>query len=329
MFEQLLFTIAIIARLSDSSLADALETAEDHYIVPTVTAAPAEASAQEHTDAFEWRIMPDLRTTAKPPLPKDKDRGPELQAKSALVMDVETQRILWQYYPDDQRSVASITKLMTALTWFDNQPTDGLNAVYTMSARENTIEGKELNLPLGEKLTTLNLLRSSIVGSDNDTALALAHSTPLTDDEFIQKMNRKAKAIGMTHTTFVDPTGLSDDNVSTAYDIALLAKHAFYNPQIQQPAQMKQHDQRTVESNMLTRVRTTNKLLYDPSVQIVGGKTGYTIQAGYCVVVQVREPTSKRDMIVVILGAPTDNGRFTEAKKLIEWTTQHYAWPTH
>lgn len=323
MFEQLVVTIAIISRLSDSSLSDAFLQSQSAYIVPTV-----EESVAGDRDAFSWQIQPQFRVQAEPPVPiNHTDHGPQLHAKSAIVMDVDTQRVLWQLNPDEQRSIASLTKLMTALVWFDHRPAEGLEAVYTLTEKENTRDGKELNLPSGEKLRAFDLLRSSIVGSDNDTALALARSSGLSDEAFVASMNHKARSLGMTRSVFVDPTGLRGDNIATVRDVAVLARHAFFNPHIQEPAQMKEHLQETVDSHLFTRVRTTNRLLFDPSVQIVGGKTGYTRDAGYCVALQVQEPNSGRDIIVVVLGAESDFSRFTEAKQLIDWTVAHYEWP--
>lgn len=188
--------------------------------------------------------------------------------------------------------------------------------------------GKELNLPEGEKLKAFDLLRSSIVGSDNDTALALAHTTGFSDQVYVGLMNEKARALSMKKSTFVDQTGLSAQNVSTPHDIARLAREAFSVPEIQQPAKMSEHRQETVDSHRLTRVFTTNKLLYDSELQLIGGKTGYTEEAGYCLVVQARVPNTDREVIVVVLGAPTEQGRFDEAKKVLLWTFSHYAWPS-
>lgn len=318
MFEQLVVTIAIISRLSDTSLSDAFLQSQSEYIVPTVA----------ESDTFSWQIQPQVRVEAEPPISiNQSDHGPQLHADSAIVMDVETQRLLWQLNPDEPRSIASLTKLMTALVWFDHQPAEGLDAVYTLTEKENTRDGKELNLPSGSTLRAFDLLRSSIVGSDNDTALALARSSGVTDEAFVARMNHKARSLGMEHSTFVDPTGLRGENIATVRDVAVLARHAFANPHIQEPAQMKEHLQETVDSQIFTRVRTTNRLLFDPTVQVVGGKTGYTRDAGYCVALQIREPDSGRDIIVVVLGADSDIGRFTEAKKLIDWTVAHYEWP--
>lgn len=329
MFNYFLVGLGIISYVLGISLPKALEA--DSYIVPTVLtdqSADSSASPEAPTDQqFTWQVMQNIRTVALPPSKTDADVGPdEIDARSALIMDVSTKRVLWQKNPDLVEPFASITKLMTALVWLDHEPEGGLQHVHTLSGEDNTPDGKELNLPEGEKLTTFDLLRSSIVGSDNDTAMALAHSTGYSNQVFVGLMNEKAHMLGMKNAKFLDQTGLSSGNVATPYDIALLAREAFSKPDIQQPAMMAEHMQETVESHHTSRVVTTDKLLYDRDLTILGGKTGYTEEAGYCFVVKARVPGSDREVIAVILGAPTEQGRFDEAKKLLEWTFAHYSW---
>lgn len=311
--QEFLIGLTIVAQALGISISEALT--EDVYIVPT--------AVNSH---FEMRVMEEIRTQYTPPQRISEDLSPEIEAHGAIVMDASTKKVLWQKNPDDVVPFASITKLMTALVWLENQPPAGFDHVHTFAPEEDTIEGKELNLGHGEKLRAFDLLRSSIVGSDNDTALALVHTTSLGDDGFIDVMNRKARALGMNNTTFADATGLSADNRSTPYDLALLVKEAFSKPEIQAPASMSEHYQVTVDSNKKTRVTTTNKLLYDSEVEIVGGKTGYITEAGYCLVVQARVPDAERDIIVVVLGTDQEQARFDQAKKLILWTIGHYAW---
>lgn len=329
MFNNYIISITIIAHVLGISLPQAIE--EDVYLVPT-TIDPIVQEVQEEDGFvevirdFEWQVMRNLQTQIIPPKKVGDDRAPEINAKAGMIMDVDTQRVLWQKNPDYMLSIASITKLMTALTWLDHQPQDGLNHVHTFTSDQDTVEGKELNLPYGEKLTAFDLLRSSIVGSDNDTAIALAHTTEKSDEEFIALMNEKAKDIGIQHAVFVDQSGLDAGNMATPYDVAILAREAFRQEEIQVPASMKEHEQRTVETNTFTSVRTTNRLLYDPSLKIIGGKTGHTTVAGYCFVVQIREPESGRDIIVVLLGSDSEQARFDEAKQLVAWAFDQYVW---
>lgn len=319
----------ILANLLSITLPQALQ--EERYVVPTDITTATTASSPTSQENFEWRLSnPQLAAadagTIQSPRPIDNEVALDIDARSAMIMDRDTKKVLWQKNPDDAVPIASITKLMTALVWLDHQPPEGLEHVHTFAAEDDTPGGKELNLPYGTKLRTFDLLRSSLVGSDNDTAMALAHSTALSQNEFVNIMNLKARAIGMRQTTFIEPTGLEQLNMATPYDVALLAREAFSHRKIQEPASMAEHLQETVETKNFSRVRTTNKLLFDPELKIIGGKTGYTLEAGYGLVVQARHPQTGRDIIVVILGASFDQSRFDEAKKLILWTFTHYVW---
>jgi len=337
MLNYFLVSLGIISSVLGVSLPQALEV--DSYVVPTVltevavneqnpAAVPSVAEPSDsRSPGFSWQVVKNIRTTAVPPKKMDDDTGPdELAARGAVIMDLSTKQILWQKNPDAQMPLASITKLATALVWLDHQPEGGLQAVYTLAPEDNTPGGKELNLPDGEQLTTFNLLRSSIVGSDNDTAMALAHSTGYSDQVFVGLMNEKARMLGMKRTEFADQTGLSAQNISTPHDVAMLAAEAFRQPDIQEPAMMTEHRQETVGTGHISRVATTDRLLFDRDVVVTGGKTGYTEEAGYCFVVQARVPDSEREIIAVILGAPTEQGRFDEAKKLLLWSFAHYSW---
>lgn len=317
MLNQFLVSMAVMSQLLGVPLPEAFSV-EGSYVVPTTV-----SNGASH---FEWRLQPGFEAAITPPTRVDVDDGPDIDARAAMIMDVNTQRILWQKNPDAVLPIASITKLMTALIWLDHQPAAGMDHVHTFAPEEDTPGGKELNLGHGRQLRAFDLLRSTIVGSDNDTAMALVATTQLPTLQFVELMNTKARALAMAHTSFDDPTGLSSKNVASVADVALLARAAFQQSEIQTPAQMKEHLQETVDTHELTRVATTNRLLFDPDVSIIGGKTGYTTEAGYCVVVQVRDPQSGRDIIAVVLGAPTELGRFDDAKKLALWAFEHYTW---
>lgn len=317
MLNQFLVSMAIMSHLLGVSLPEALAV-DDVYIVPTTI-----SNGVAH---IEWRLQRELEAAITPPTKLDMDAGPDIDAQAAMIMDVNTQRILWQKNPDAVLPIASITKLMTALVWLDHQPAAGMEHVHTFAPEEDTPGGKELNLGHGRQLRTFDLLRSTIVGSDNDTAMALVATTQLPTAQFVELMNTKARSLAMMHASFDDPTGLSSRNVASVADVALLARAAFQQSAIQTPAQMKEHLQETVDTHELSRVTTTNRLLFDPAVMIIGGKTGYTTEAGYCVVIQARDPESGRDIIAVVLGSSTELGRFDDAKKLALWAFEHYTW---
>jgi len=309
------------------SIPEALQETDYVYIVPTVASGIVEHEGGDlPIDRFQWQLDDKKETEVAPPVPRGDLYGPPLEVTTAIVVDVETGQVLWQKNPDRVVPIASITKLMTALVWFDYQPADGFNHVHTFAPEEDTPAGKELNLPHGAQLTAFDLLRSSLIGSDNDTALALAHTTEMSDDDFILAMNRKASALSMDQSTFADQTGLSDKNTASAHDVARLAIAAFNNPEIEEPAGMTEHLQETADEGVFSRVLTTDELLYDSEFNVVAGKTGYTDEAGYCLVVKVKVPNSEREVVSVVLGTPSNDGRFNSTKTLIDWTFTHYDW---
>jgi D-alanyl-D-alanine endopeptidase (penicillin-binding protein 7) len=175
-------------------------------------------------------------------------------------------------------------------------------------------------------MTVYNIWRSTLVGSNNDTALALAHSSTLSHEQFVAAMNVKAKSMGLTRTHFVDPTGLSAQDVSSAEDLARIARAAFSRQEIVEATTMTEHVQETVDAKFRTVVRTTNTLLFDKDIEVTAGKTGFIDEAGYCVVERVQVPGSKRNVIVVVLGTESDTDRFSEAKKLSQWAFAHFIW---
>ncbi|MCW1930195.1 MAG: hypothetical protein KIH62_002655 [Candidatus Kerfeldbacteria bacterium] len=277
---------------------------------------------------FEWRLhssaQPEIQALA--PRAKDLDRGPELNARTAVVIDEASGAVLWQLNPDHIQAIASTTKLMTALVWLEHQPDGGFFAQHTFDENDDAPEGKELDLPMGETMTIYNIWRSTLVGSDNDTALALAHSSTLSHEQFVAAMNQKARSMGVARTRFVDPTGLSALNVSSAEDLARIARAAFSRSEVVEATTMTEHIQETVDTKFRTTVHTTNTLLFDREITVTAGKTGFIDEAGYCVVERIQVPGTQRNIIVVILGTETEADRFSEAKKLAQWAFTHFVW---
>ncbi|HLD22169.1 MAG TPA: serine hydrolase, partial [Patescibacteria group bacterium] len=303
--------------LSGISLPKAVEVAQDYYIVPTNVSVQ---NQQNSTQRFEWDVKPIVHNSFSVPVRMTLRDVPDTAARSALIMDAATQRVLWQKNPEQVVPIASITKLMTVLVWFDHRPAEGTNHVYAFTPEDDTPGGKELDLPYGTPLTAASLLYASLIPSYNDAAMALSHTSTLSSEEFVETMNDKARILGMKHTQFVDQTGLNEQNVSTPYDVALLAREAFRRSDVQEITTLPDSVQKTVDGQQDLRFYTTNKLLFDDDVEIIAGKTGYIEEAGYCVVVQARHPRTNRDIIVVVLGTDSDDARFEEAKKLIDWT---------
>lgn len=247
-----------------------------------------------------------------------------LAADKAYVQSLDNRAFFYTKKADEVQPIASITKLMTALVFLDHNP--GWEEVYTIT-KDDSIEGGRLNLFLGEKVKIKDILATALIASDNGATLALVSASGLSREEFVLKMNVKASALGLKQTKFFDPTGLDDANVSTAREVALLAKEALLRPEIEELVGLKEYDFIT-ENGREKRIESTNYLLFDTEKNdftVLGAKTGYTDRAGYCFVGRFVNKDG-REVISVVLNSDGRNERFRESKQLINWVFNNYYW---
>lgn len=247
-----------------------------------------------------------------------------LNSLSGIVVDSKTKDILFSKQPDKKTAIASITKLMTALVVLESDI--NLGNYYTVQNFDYQ-QGGKIYVYQGEKVKIMDLLNISLVASGNTETMALAHSTGLTKAEFVAKMNEKAKEIGLSNTNFIDPTGLSPLNTSTARDVARLAQEAFKKDLIRN-AVMKSEYFFTTQNDRSETVKSTDLLLNSGmknGVELLGGKTGYLNEAGYCFVSRFMNQNNQ-EIIAVVLGANNLNARFEETKNLVEWIYANYEW---
>ncbi len=246
---------------------------------------------------------------------------PIIKSKSALVLDSQTGRILMQKNAFQKRPIASITKLMTALVFLDRQM-DLDNAVtISLDDRQN---GGVLVLNPGDQVKLRDLLQISLISSVNSAADVLARSTDLSYEEFIEAMNSKAKELGMEDSVFVDPVGISAGNQATAMGVAKLLKAARRKSLIEQALSSSSYNFYTADGRYHL-VKNTNQLL-GSYLDVVGGKTGYIDEAGYCLVSLISHSQAKGDIIVVVLGADSEQSRFQENKFLAQWAFDNWEW---
>ena len=237
---------------------------------------------------------------------------PNIRAAAAVVYHPATGEVLWGENVDAQRSIASITKLMTATVFVEDLP--DLEQVVRV-ARADVRRASTTYLRRNDRIKTRELLHLLLIGSDNAAARVLARVSPWGTAGFIERMNEKARALGLAHTRFTDPSGLDAGNVSSAYELSRLLVHASTNqilaPIMQIPRYRLAIGRRTV------RVRNTNRLL-DGELDIQAGKTGFIRAAGYCLATLLRLPQGSQ-VAVVVLGARSNRGRFSEARRIINW----------
>ncbi len=244
-----------------------------------------------------------------------------------MVMDEGTGKILAEKMATTRRSIASITKLMTAAVFLDYQA--DLSKVVTYTSADKT-DYAYLKLNLGDSLTMHDLLNATLVGSANNGAAMLARVSGLSKAEFLKKMNDKAKSYGMTQTTFTDPHGLGSGNTSTARDLALLGSHVFSEyPLIRVITAKKAFDFTTVNTGKAHHIASTDKLLLHgpiPSpLTFSGAKTGFTDEALYTYVIRFRTPAGAK-IVVSILGAKNADVRYGDATALARWAWTQYTW---
>jgi D-alanyl-D-alanine carboxypeptidase len=251
----------------------------------------------------------------------------KITAKSLVVADETTGRMLLQKNAYTKRPIASLTKLMTALVWLEN---DGnLDKIVEFEAGDYR-EGSIPYFIAGEKVACRDLFYAGLIASSNSAIAALARSTGFTEEKFVMLMNKKAKELGMDETAFVEPTGLNPKNISTARDLQILAKFAFAAPEILRATQMKEYSFSPQNKESWRKVQNTNWLL-NSSInggvyKIIGGKTGHIEEGGYNLIMKVFNQERDRDLFIIILDSEDIDKRFTEAAELIRWTYKNYLW---
>ncbi len=236
-----------------------------------------------------------------------------LQAKSAILYSTETNSIVFEQGAFDRRPLASITKLMTAMVAIDY----GIQWDQEANILPNEyVEGGELILAPSERLTMKDLFNASLLGSANNATLAYVRQLGMSTNDVIRAMNRKAIEIGLEQTEFYDVTGLSPSNVSTAYDIALMAHYAFSKyPDISHATSQKEYTFTVRGTGREHTIRNTNKPVYEGTLDAIGSKTGFLYEAGYCLVV---EGTGKyKNMVAVVMDTPSEEAQFVEIQRLL------------
>jgi D-alanyl-D-alanine endopeptidase (penicillin-binding protein 7) len=242
-----------------------------------------------------------------------------LRSAVALVIDQEDGALLYGKNPDAVMPIASITKLMTAIVVLDaGQPLD--EPITITRADVDTLKGTRSRLKVGVTLPRQEMLRLALMASENRAAAALARSFPGGTPAIVQAMNQRARELGMRDTRFVEPTGLSPDNVATAFDLAMLVNVSYRYPLIREfttqdyhriAVQSRQRRYRTVA------FRNSNGLVRSGRWEIGLSKTGYISEAGRCLVMQAR--IAAKPVIIVLLDSWGRFSRIADANRIRHW----------
>lgn len=244
------------------------------------------------------------------------DLVPDLRAAAGIIFNPETGQVLWEENSTDQRSIASITKVMTATVFLENNPDTSQPVTI---ARSDVYQASTTHLRLNDKVTVDDLLHLLLIASDNAAARALARVSPQGTDGFIERMNSKAAELGLTSTHYADPSGLLSENVSSAYDMARLISNASADDRISSIMRLSTYTVRTPRRQIA--FGTTNRLLRDEEMDVRAAKTGFISKSGYCLATLLRLPQNGQEVALVVLGARSNAGRFSETQNLVNWIT--------
>ena len=280
----------------------------------------AERSLTRKATLARARAVATAREVADTALPRYKvdasgDLVPDLRAAAAIIYNPETNEILWEENSQSQRSIASITKVMTATVFLENNP-DFTEQVTI--ARSDVFQASTTHLKANDQVTVDDLLHLLLIASDNAAARALARVSPQGSDGFVRRMNEKAQELGLQSTSYADPSGLLSENVSSAFDMARLITHASGDDRIASVMRTPEYTVYTANHRALT-FRSTNHLLRNGDVDVRAGKTGFISKAGYCLATLLRLPDGGHQVAVVVLGARSNAGRFMETQNLFNW----------
>ena len=279
----------------------------------------AERSLTRQAKLARARAAAMAREMAATQLPRYKmdasgDMVPDVRAAAAIIYDPETGKILWEENSQDQRSIASITKMMTAVVFMESNPDLNQEVVVL---RSDVFQASTTKLRANDRVTADELLHLLLIASDNAAARVLARISPYGSDGFIARMNEKSADLGLTATHYADPSGLLSDNVSSAYDMARLITFVSNDERI--TSVMRTPEYSIMIGRRPVTVHSTNHLLGKPGVDVLAGKTGFIHAAGYCLATLLRLPSTNQQVAVVVLGARSNAGRFMETQNLFDW----------
>jgi len=251
------------------------------------------------------------RSPDKSPRPADARSRLAVRSNIALVEDANTSEVLLSKKADQVVPIASITKLMTAMVALDaNLPPEDM---LTISDEDrDPVLGTNSRLRVGWSLTRQDMLHVALMSSENRAAAALSRYYPGGRPAFIQAMNAKATELGMSHTHFVNPNGLTSENVSTAFDLVKLVQAAYQYPLIREFSTDRYHSVQI--GRWILQYVNTNRLIGRPDWDIEVQKTGYISESGECLV--MRANVDGRALIMIFLDSYGKLTRFADARRI-------------
>ncbi|ACY16374.1 peptidase S11 D-alanyl-D-alanine carboxypeptidase 1 [Haliangium ochraceum DSM 14365] len=245
------------------------------------------------------------------------DGLPNVQAPRAVILDAETGEPLFAKHADEVAAIASTGKIFVAMVvrerGIDLEAVTEISEVDRMYARG----GARTRLDVGHGFRNIDLLRAMLVSSDNRAPIALGRAVGLSPEQLVAAMNHMASELGLRHTRFTCPSGLRG-NVSTAYEMAIALRAALADPVLAEIMGTAEVNVRSLHSKpRAIDYRNTNLSLRRSSFEVLGGKTGFTRAAGYCLVVAAR--LAGRDVIMAFFGETHELTRFGDFERAARW----------
>ena len=242
-----------------------------------------------------------------------------LDAKSAVLYDVKSDRNLFEKNIKEKLPIASLTKVMNAIVVWEKFSPDNIVTVQLSAVK---VDGQRQDLYSGETLTVNNLMQMMFIESSNDAAYALRDYAASQSVDLVAEMNAKASILGMRDTHFVDPAGLDDAGYSTASDLIKAVTYALRHNAIWSFSRQVTATIVSTDGKITHEIKNTDQLLGVLS-DIVGGKTGYTDSALGCMILIIDVPNQSDSIIAIVLGS---HDRFGDMKNLISWAKRAYRW---
>lgn len=243
--------------------------------------------------------------------------------KSAILMERDTGKILYEKNANEELPPASMTKIMTMLLIMEaiDQGKLSWNEKIRTSEYAASMGGSQIFLEPGEEMTTKEMLRGIAIGSGNDAAVAMAERIAGSEEAFVEKMNEKAKELGLKHTHFENTTGLPvKGHYSTAYDMSIMAKELLKYEDITKFTGMYESYLRENTDKKFWLVNTNKLVRFYPGVD--GLKTGFTSEAKYCLTATAQKDGMR--VIAVVFGAPTSKDRNAQVTKMLDYAYSQY-----
>ena len=243
----------------------------------------------------------------------------KLRSHAAIVFDERDNEVILERNAEEVTQVASLSKLMTAMVILDAE-LDMDEVITITKADKDRIRYSKSRLQYGMQFTRNDLLRIALAASENRAALALARTYPGGTEVFVSAMNRKAETLGLSRTRFADSAGLSNDNVSTAQELMQLVQAASDYPLIQEYSTETRQSITDLNSQREVTFGNTNRLVKKVSWPISLSKTGFTKDAGNCLVMQTR--INARPVIIVLLESWGSLSKYGDSNRIKKWLTR-------